>query len=71
MTEIEEYLFKLYNYKTHKRLYNKLYYQKYKERLLANSNKRYCDRLLNGDIKINKGEYIINFDSVKNSVKKV
>jgi len=42
-------------------LYNKIYYQKYKERILANSNKRYGDRLLNGDIKINKGEYIIKF----------
>jgi hypothetical protein len=62
MTNIEDYLFQIYNPRQNRRLYNKLYYQKNKKRILDYNNKRYDDRLKKGDVKFNEGTYIIKFN---------
>ncbi len=62
MTNIEDYLFQIYNPTQNKRLYNKIYYQKYKQMILDYNNKRYNYRLKKGDVKYNKETYIIKFN---------
>ena len=62
MTEIEEYLKSIYKKSNNSKLYHKIYYQKYRKRILDASIKRYDDRLLKGDFKFNKGQYIIKFN---------
>ena len=61
MNDLEKYLLKLYSIKNNKKLYRKIYYQINKKRILDYSNKRYRNREIKGDIKFNKGEFIIKF----------
>lgn len=60
MTLIEDYLFNIYNCKT--KMYNKLYYQKNKQKLLNYNLKRYSDRLLKGETKFINKKITIKFD---------
>ena len=62
MTEIEKYLKSIYTARRNSKLYNKIYYQKHKQRILDYNNKRYNDRLKKGETKFNKGQYIIYFN---------
>lgn len=61
MTNIEEYLLDYYK-STNKKMYRKIYYLKHRDKILKKSNDRYDDRLKKGDVKYNKGTYIIKFN---------
>lgn len=60
--DIDQYLKSIYTSRGNSKLYNKIYYQKHKQRILDYNNKRYNDRLNKGKMKFNKGEYIIKFN---------
>ena len=49
-------------FKSNLKLYRKLYYLENKKKILDYNNKRYDDRLLKGNTKINKGKYTITFN---------
>ena len=60
--DIEKYLKEIYTSRCNSKLYNKIYYQKHKQRILDYNNKRYNDRLNKGKFKINNKTFIIKFN---------
>lgn len=62
MEDIDQYLKTIYTAKNNYKLYNKMYYLRYKKRILDYNNKRYNDRLKKGRTKFNLGQFVIKFD---------
>ncbi len=58
--ELSTILMKMYGSRT--KMYRKIYYEKNKKHLLDYNNKRYADRLLKGEVKFTRKEFIIKFD---------
>ncbi len=58
--ELSTMLMKMYHSRS--KMYRKIYYEKNRKRILDYNNKRYSDRLLKGEVKFTRKEFVIKFD---------